>query len=69
VIHRAIALRRKTPEISAMKLFVYLGLLLAVRLGAATEPNALVWDAREKSYAAKPGEDEAAITFTVTNRS
>jgi mono/diheme cytochrome c family protein len=40
----------------------------AVR-GIDTGPHALVWDAFEKSYAAKPGEEEAAFTFIATNKS
>lgn len=40
--------------------------VIAVRADAE---RALVWDALEKAYDAKPGEAESVIAFTVTNRS
>lgn len=37
--------------------------------GIDTGPHTLTWDAFEKSYVAKPGEEEAKFTFTATNKS
>jgi cytochrome c553 len=51
--------------------FVIVTLFLACCLftARAEAPRALGWDALEKGYAAKPGETESLIPFTVTNRS
>jgi mono/diheme cytochrome c family protein len=37
--------------------------------GIDTGAHTLTWDAFEKSYVAKPGEEEAKFTFTATNKS
>lgn len=44
-------------------LFLWFGLL------ARAASPALTWDTLEKNYAAKPGEIESVVPFTVTNRS
>jgi len=44
-------------------------LFCALAKAHAAEPAALAWDAVEKSYVAKPGEEVAEIAFAVTNRS
>ncbi len=53
-----------------MRFWLWLFLLcIGSVVSRAASPRPLVWDALEKSYAAKPGETEAVLRFTVTNRS
>ena len=54
-------------------LYCFIGVALALvtvgRVVVKAAPESLVWDAMEKRYTNKPGEDAVAVSFTVTNTS